>query len=457
MSAEMNAQIAQDRRTPSARNMLRLQLSVGAGNEVANPPPVINGLARSAIIFEELLNTTKTPIDLSKALEIHTGLSLTAYVDLTLAILTNYIGRTPKELLESPNIPIVDPRTYFGRLVPAELTRRFWEMEVATMDQLAAALSSSSELVQHQDFTAFRMKPFVQFDNGNLVCVNPGFVQEKLEGGLFWTIVNSLEGNDRQDAFESWGKLFEAYVNQTLEAAVDPRIEKYTPHPDFIGKKHHHESFDGILVSERVCSVFECKGGFLPNGAKYADDVNQFVMNLNKKFGTDVSAGVEQLSRKIGQVFARSKKVRRNVEALDLSAVEIVIPVLVVQDNFASSMLTVPWLAKSFRDLMRKVDLDRKVVWPSLLVLHVEDVEKLSIYVKSRPVSLSECLLLASKMGDPTPGRVFSFDQVLRAYLVEKKLEKIPPSDLTKKFDEMMNRVTMRLFNQPFKPIRNSP
>jgi hypothetical protein len=211
------------------------------------------------------------------------------------------------------------------------------------------------------------------------------------------------------------------------------------------------------LLAGRVCAVFECKGGFLPNNAKYADDLDEFVKALEKKFGTDPNAGVEQLARKIGQVFARDKRVRRELEGIDVSGVDIVVPVLVVQDNFASSFLTVPWLAKSFRDLMRKTAvLDRRVVWTSLLVLHAEDVEKLSTYVKARVFSLSECLLDCSKMGDPGPGRLFSFDQLLRQYLLENKIAKVPPTDLDKKLIGVISRVTMRFFNQPFEPLHPS-
>jgi hypothetical protein len=451
ITAQMTAKIAEVRRAPSVKNMLRLQLSVGAGNEVANPPPLINGLARSIVIFDELQKTTKTPIDLNKALLNQSGLSLSEYIDLTVAVLANYLGRTPQELIDNPNISVISPRTYFGPLISTELASRFWQMESATVDALGASLASSSNLLQHQDFTAFRMKPFIQFENGNMVCLNPGFVQEKLETGLFWTIANSLEAKDRQYAFDSWGKLFEAYVNQSFVEAVDPAVERYIPCPDFVGKQHRHESFDAILLSDEVCAVFECKGGFLPNKAKYGDDLDQFLNDLDKKFGTQDGAGVEQLARKMGQIFARDEKTRRKIEGCDLTGIKIVVPVLVVQDSFVSSLLSAPWLIKSFRDLMRKTT-SINVIWPSLLVLHVEDVEKLSLYVRSRAVSLSECLLAISKLGDPSPGKLFSFEGALRGYLAEKEIGKIPDHPLVRKFSEVMNRMTMRLFNRPFEP-----
>jgi hypothetical protein len=128
-----------------------------------------------------------------------------------------------------------------------------------------------------------------------------------------------LQGEDRKNAFDTWGKLFEAYVNQILGTAVNPAKEKYIPCPDFTKKKHHHEAFDGILLAGRVCAVFECKGGFLPNNAKYAESLDEFLKGLEKKFATDPGAGLEQLVRKISQVFAAHKNDQRELEGIDLS------------------------------------------------------------------------------------------------------------------------------------------
>jgi hypothetical protein len=326
-------------------------------------------------------------------------------------------------------------------------------MESCTISEFASILPRQSELAPHQDFTAFRMKPFLRLDTGSLICVNPGFVQEKLEIGLFWTIVNNSQGEDRKNAFDTWGRLFEAYVNQILGTAVDPTKEKYVPCPDFIKKKHHHGAFDGILLAGRVCAVFECKGGFLPNNAKYTESLDEFLKGLEKKFGTESGAGLEQLVRKISQVFAAHENGQRELEGIDLSQIDVVVPVLVVQDNFVSSFLTVPWLAKSFRDSMRKKALNHKVVLTSLLALHVEDVENLHTYVKAGDFSLGECLIQAGKNGDPRPGRLFAFADLLRLFLQDKKIDRVPTSDFDRKFREVLDRLCLRFFNKKFGPI----
>jgi len=202
-----------------------------------------------------------------------------------------------------------------------------------------------------------------------------------------------------------------------------------------------------------VCAVFECKGGFLPNNAKYAESLDEFLKGLEKKFATGSGAGLEQLVRKISQVFAAHKNNQRELEGIDLSQIDIVVPVLVVQDNFVSSFLTVPWLAKSFRDSMRKKTLNHKVVLTSLLVLHVEDVENLHTYVKAGDFSLGECLIQAGMKGDPRPGRLFAFADLLRLFLQEKRIDRVPTNDFDRKFREVLDRLCLRFFNKKFGPI----
>jgi hypothetical protein len=452
-TGRMKADINRDRKFPSAKKYLRLQLAMGANTELNNPPPVANSVARNAIIFEEIMKRVPSPTNIGGQFSQESGVLLDLYVDCMIGVLSNYLCRTPRDLIANPDLLVIDPKRLFGSSVPLEMIQKFWKMESNSMDELASSLSKPSELAPHQDLTAFRMKPFLRLSSGNVICVHPAFLQEKLEIGLFWTIVNNLQGEARQNAFEVWGKLFETYVNRLFESAVDPAKERYVACPQFTEKKHQHEAFDGILLSGSVCAVIECKGGFLPNNAKYGEDLTQFVSSLEKKFATEPRAGLEQLVRKIAQVFAPFKKDQRELEGIDLSAVRVVIPILIVQDNFVASLFSVPWLAKSFRSLMRKQVLNRRIVLTSLLVLHSEDVENLQTYVKSGRFSLGECLLHAGKCGDPGPGRLFAFADILRGFLQTRNIDRVPlDNDFDKKFHEVLNRVSLRFFNQRFEP-----
>jgi len=116
-------------------------------------------------------------------------------------------------------------------------------------------------------------------------------------------------------------------------------------------------------------------------------------------------------------------------------------------------MFTIPWLAKSFRDLMRKKSLDKKVVLTSLLVLRVEDVESIQTYIQVGHFSVGECLLYAGKRGDPGVSQpVFQFSDLFREFLEEKNVHPVKAGS-DQRFDEIVNRVTLRLFNQKFQPL----
>jgi hypothetical protein len=116
--------------------------------------------------------TTILPTDLSSQLKRQAGISLDSYVDLTFGALAIYLGRTPKDLIENAALAVLNPKTFFGNSVPPDVGETFWEMESCTISEFASMLSAHSELVPHQDFTAFRMKPFLRLDTGSVICVN---------------------------------------------------------------------------------------------------------------------------------------------------------------------------------------------------------------------------------------------------------------------------------------------
>jgi hypothetical protein len=124
-------------------------------------------------------------------------------------------------------------------------------------------------------------------------------------------------------------------------------------------------------------------------------------------------AGVEQLARKIGQIFAAQPVDRRELEGIDLSQIEVIVPVMVAQDSAVSSFFTIPWLAKAFRDAMRKQGLTRQVVLTSLLVVHIEELEALCTFGRAGKLVLRECFLFGGKKGNPRQGRYFVFEDIL--------------------------------------------
>lgn len=458
MTPEMSRLIEKARRSDSVKNMLAIQLQGGSAFEINNPPPLKSSVVRSDIMFSEVMPRVKSPLNVGTEFVRQTGLDLNTYLDMLFGVIAHYLSKKQQQLIEDPGLAVINPNTFFGKEVSPDHARRFWEMESASLEELKPELQEKAGLQPHQDFTVFRRRPFVRIGADTVVCLNPGFVQEKLEVGLFWSIVNHLSNDeDRKRMFDSWGQAFQEYVNHLLATSVHKDSEKHIPFPNFAGKKHRHEAFDAIVTCGKVCIVIESKGGFLSASAKYAEDNEKFLGDLDLKFGAQPGGGVEQLVRKIAQIFAAQESERREIEGLDISSVEVVVPVLVVQDLFVASPFTAPWLAKLFRDNMRKKALMKKVVWTGLVLMDIGELESIRPFMISSSISFTDFVMERARKGDPgSDSRIFTFGDTSQQLVKERAISETPHSDFDDRFDRVINRVSMRFFNRPFERLERA-
>lgn len=457
LSPQMRRGIRKWRQSPSINNFLALQLFGGSGFEVNNPPAIPSSVVRSDLVFGEILQKVKPQFDVLKGFREQTGLELEAYMDMTFGILAHYIGNSQEELNRNPGLVILNPKTFFGPNMSGVEAERFWAVESIPVETLVSELAGESASKAHQDFSIFRKRPFIRITDDAVVCVNPSFVQEKLESGLFWSITNNLATTeDRQRMFGTWGECFQEYVNQLLTTSIHKDKETYIPYPWFEDKAHRHESFDAIVCSGEKLAVIECKGGFLSASAKYSEDRNLFLQDLDLKFGCQPGAGVEQLVRKISQVFHVDESKRRRLSGVNATEVAIVVPVLIVQDSFVSSPFTVPWLAKKFRDSMRKCPLDNKLIWLGLVVVDVGELEATRPHIAAREISFVEAVMYRAQKGDPgSDNRIFTYRDAVLSLLEAKNVTEIPHSDFEERFEGIVNRVSTRFFGKSFKRLQD--
>jgi hypothetical protein len=386
-------------------------------------------------------------LNVRKAFEQSSGMTLEDYVDHILGLLTYYLTLDPRKLIENPGLSYIAVKTIFAES-PRDIVGRFWLMELVTMDGLEASLREPTGLKAHLDFIALRKKPFLEVGQDSVIALHLGFVQEKLESGLFWAIFNSLgTKEERSLLFTDWGHLFEEYVSQILAKCLVASTDKYVSFPRFCD--NNEEAFDGIVSAGKYLVVMEFKGGFLNANAKYADDADEFVRDLDRKFGAQKGAGVEQLVRKIAAVFAEKPVTRRSLKGFDTSSVRVVIPVLVVQESFVSSELTASYLVDVFGTLKRKERLDPSITCTFPVVMDVSEVEALRPFLAEGKVSLIDCLMERVRMGS---GGLLSFRDFFRHYRQEKNIETVPDDETFARFKQIMDRISMRFFKKPLEP-----
>jgi hypothetical protein len=437
-------------RPSSRRRKIALQLQVGSGLEVNNPPSIDRSIVRSDIIFNEIAEKIGTMLDVRALFPLRTGLNLEAYVDLIFGVLTHYMILDPKELIEKTGLACVNVKTYFAE-ADADSVERFWQLELATLDVLEEILRKPSRLKPQHNFIAFRQKPFVHVGEGNAVPIHVGFIQEKLESGLFWSIFHSLASDEeRASLFRDWGRLFEQYISQTVLQALEKAPETYFGFPKFVD--NNEEAFDGVVVAGDYCVVMEYKGGFLKVDAKYAEDEDEFIRDTEKKFGTEKRAGMEQLSRKVGAVFAAKPSQRRLLQGIDCSGVRIVVPIMIVQESFISSEITTPYLVEVFQTLKHKQSIDPKINCTFPLILDVSEIENLKPYLSSGKISFIDCIMERIRLGG---SRFLSFSDFLREYRNERNIAPMKDPEMSARFEKIMDRISKRFFGKQFVPSKN--
>jgi hypothetical protein len=429
------------------RKRIALQLQVGSGLEVNNPPTINTSIVRSEMIFGEILKEISCSLDIRGLFQQRSGMALEDYIDHVFGLLTHYITLDVDKLIENPGLACVNLNTFFAE-APKNIVSKFWEMELASLDGLENSLRVPSPLKPYHDFIAMRKRPVLEVDPENAIPMQVGFVQEKLESGLFWTIFNSLKTpEERFSLFTDWGHLFEEYVSRMLAQCCAASKENYIRFPKF--SDNGEEAFDGVISAGKFWVVMEYKGGFLNSLAKYAEDEEEFIKDLEKKFGSEKGAGIEQLTRKIGAVFAANPKQRRPLVGLDSSEVRIVGPVLIVQESFVSSEVTVPYLVDIFGTLKRKQQLDQRVVYTFPIILDVSELESLKPYVTGKKLSMIGCLMERVRIG---ANGFLSFRDFFREYLRERGIERVTDDETFTRFRAIMNRISLRFFKKPFEP-----
>jgi hypothetical protein len=431
------------------KKRIALQLQVGSGLEVNNPPAINTSIVRSDMIFGEILKKTSCSLDIRTVFHQRSGMALEDYMDHVFGLLTHYLSLDISKLIEDPGLACINMNSFFVE-GSKDLVRNFWGMESTPLNDLEAALREPSELKPYHDFIALRRKPLLEVEAENAIPAHLGFVQEKLESGLFWAIFNSLKTADEKSSlFTDWGHLFEGYISEILAACFMGSQEAYFPFPRFLD--NGEEAFDGVVVAGNYWVVMEYKGGFLNTKAKFSEDEKEFVRDVQRKFGGDKGAGIEQLARKIGAVFAADAKQRRPLAGMDSSNVSVVVPVLIVQESYISSEITAPYLVDIFGSLKRKQHLDTRVYYTFPLILDVSEIETIKPYVLKKKVSFIDCLMERVRMGGSGS---LSLRDFFPEYLGKRGVEPVRDDETFARYLRIMNRISLRFFKKPFEPAQ---
>jgi hypothetical protein len=313
--------------------------------------------------------------DIGQLFEKATGLPLSTYEALSLAIMPRVLKSPVDVLTHSPDYGV--HVTFFEQTPLSESQRdAFFRLLARTPDEFRAR--ANDRVPSLSDFTIFKESPFLR-NPDRLVPMDITACMEKFEASIFWTIFGSLPEGQKEPFISFWAAVFEDYIDWLLTNSVDQSLNRFYPSPRYVDGGGE-EVCDGILISGTTAVFIECKGGFIRGDAKYGGDAAKLRAEIEKKYV--IPKGVFQIAKSI--VTAMNRANPRPIEGVDLSRVTTIMPVLITRDDIGDGFFVNMYLDARFQDAKRELSISKAITpvyCTQLVCMSVDVIEKLTPYL----------------------------------------------------------------------------
>lgn len=358
----------------------QLMLQWLASLEISNPTPLRNLLFRSYATYRIVLQDPRLlsriskecgGLGIEKDFETHFGITLMAWLSLVFGTQALLVMHTREELLNKPETFLINRRSILqnSTLTQTQIDN-FFDMLSMTFDELRAEIRKERPVDERLDLVPFKSKPFFVTSPDNYACVDFGLVTEKMHNGPYFLLSNKLPENERGRVFKAWGLLFEAYVNWLLKVLEGRHSAQFYPDTCWEGG---NKSFDSVFVKRRIVAVMEYKGGFLRQDARYSNDLDTFMNDLQNKIGV----GCMQLARDIGALFPEEGPAKKLCNVPVPSNALCVLPVMVVQDLILRTPFVNYFLNQRFQSERARFPTRKSIEVLPLNVVQITSLENL--------------------------------------------------------------------------------
>lgn len=314
-----------------------------------------------------------------------TGLTFQEYYTLVFLVIRTFLfPSSPKAILDEGSL-VVDLESH-PSLAP--LYERLLPHLCISIDELARKAKATS---LPKDFRLWRQYPLVKISDHQVICVDLSFLLDKLETGVLWIIRNELEEHKKgsgQRIFALWGEVFADYAASVLKRAIEAQIqsvEKCLISPKYTVQKSD-ECTDIAIVGNDTLVLLECKASVLIAEAKFSGDFGKLRQELKRKVVEE--KGTAQLWKAIQHLGHKDKKVRREVEGVDISKVKKIYPVLVLADHTFSVPGMNGFLDSEFQRVVNGNVLKKGLEIRPLTVLSIANLEQLEPWLTDTPFSV---------------------------------------------------------------------
>jgi len=313
---------------------------------------------------------------IERALVFTSGLNSEELFDLTFAIWSYYRSLSVEEVVADQRKAHFNPQAS-SEVASGPYLTRILDAEAVSFESLAGLDFGPADSGRFlNDHTELRRKPVWKFGSDNYLCFDPAFLQDKLCAGVFWTVMNAFDEQERVGFTRVWGRLFEEYVRDLLLSMIPEDRVWISPFFD-----DGTEAFDFVIDSGPTLVVAQLKSTFVPVIPKYADNPKDFFAGMESRFGDTESGALKQIRESILRCFDLGVRVPPVTQFRERRFREV-IPIIVHQEPVLQFGLVSRHFVRRFRRQIDSVVLRPDLHVRPVIYLHVNDLHMISQYVR---------------------------------------------------------------------------
>lgn len=151
-------------------------------------------------------------VDINRIFHEATGFELIAFLALGLGVYSKYLTIKDFNIGEF----VLNGSTFFSKTkVPPDQANRLLSSISMTREQFREQhlnKYADGSLGNYFDFTSIRQKPLIVLDDTNYAPMDIRYLVERITSGIYWTLVDNLQGKTKQEFMILFGELIQEYV-----------------------------------------------------------------------------------------------------------------------------------------------------------------------------------------------------------------------------------------------------
>lgn len=354
--------------------------------EYANYSSPWNLVQKSLVRSEQFIARLQQPssnFDANDAFARATGLSFQDYQHLILGILRVPLNYSPSEISEGTvgfigTKPSADLTPLYGKLL---------QHICISIDELVNKAKNTQSLPN--EFSLWRKYPLVKISEDKIMCVDIGFLMDKLETGVFWIVQNQLKKDQKgkeKNIFDLRGPVFEDYAGSIIKRGIKlqplSRMETFVISPVY-NEEQDNQCTDIAVCSREILILIECKAHILSSKAKFSGNFSELHNVIKSKI--IAPNGKNQLWNAIRNLGHADESKRRQVNDFDMSRIRKIFPVLVLSDRVFSLTFMNRFFDMEFQRFVNLDELKDDLEIMPLTVLTIDNLEDLEPYLHDTP------------------------------------------------------------------------